>query len=101
MNMSSTPKITISIPDAGLLEWMQARAESEDKSLSAVIVAAMQFERQLEARRAYLASWPDRVKLTPEDRVAIQSEWEGGPRWEPKPAKKKAPRAAAKKRRAA
>jgi hypothetical protein len=98
-----TNKISVSISDTELLEWAQARATREGKSLSAVIVAALRFEHQLEQRRNYLASWPERPKLTAEETAAIHAEWAGGPRYEPKRTKTAAPalpRGARKKRQA-
>ena len=77
-------KISISVPDAELLQWVKELAESEGKSLSAVFTDAVRFRRQLDARRAFLETWPERPPLTDEDRAAIRAEWAGGPRYEPR-----------------
>ena len=106
---ATASKVSISVPDAELLEWAKATAERDGKSLSAVFTDAVRFRRQLEARRTFLASWPERPALTPEDRAAIRAEWAGGPRYEPrvvsqspaKPKPKSAKKKAAKRRRAA
>ena len=104
--MSSTAKVSISVPDEDLLEWAKQRSLRTGLSLSAVFMEALRLERQMDARRTFLASWPERPALTPEDRAAIHAEWDGGPRWEPKSAaapkkRKKARATASKKRRAA
>jgi hypothetical protein len=103
--MSSTPKVSISVPDEALLQWAKERSERTGLSLSAVFTEALRFERQLEARRLMLEEMGPEFQASPKEKAAIRAEWEGGPRWEPKavPAKKKAAARAApsKKRRAA
>jgi len=101
--MSRTSKISISIADPALLAWAKERAARDGTSLSALFTEAVRLERQLEARRELLASWPERPALEPEDRAAIRAEWEGGPRYEPQVVerKPKKPTPKLKKRRAA
>jgi len=81
---ATATKVSISVPDSELLEWAKELAESEGKSLSAVFTDAVRFRRQLDARRDFLATWPERPKLTDEDRAAIRAERAGGPRYEPR-----------------
>jgi hypothetical protein len=95
--MSNTAKISISVPDESLLEWAKERSAKLGVSLSAVFMDAVRIERQMEARRTFLASWPERPKLTPEDHAAINAEWEGGPRYEPR-GEPKTPQYKAKKK---
>jgi hypothetical protein len=88
--MSSTAKISISVPDEALLAWAKERSEKTGLSLSAVFTDALRFARQLEARRLMLEEMGPEFRATAEEKAAIRAEWEGGPRWEPKtaPAKK-------------
>ncbi len=101
--MSTTSKVSISIADPSLLAWAKERAARDGTSLSALFTEAVRLERQLEARRELLATWPDRPALAPEERAAIRSEWEGGPRYEPRAIERKPKKSASrtKKRRAA
>lgn len=104
--MSSTPKVSISVPDEALLQWAKDRSEKTGRSLSAVFTDALRFERQLEARRLMLEEMGPEFRATPQEKAAIRAEWEGGPRWDSKAApatkaKKKVRSALSKTRRAA
>ena len=104
-------KVSISVPDAALLKWAKNRAAQDGRGLSAVFVEALKTEREMQAGRDLLASWPERPLLTDEAKAAIDAEWKGGPRYEPptapvatkkRPSSKKTERQArSKKRRAA
>ncbi len=72
--MSSTAKVSISIPDEGLLAWAKERSQKTGVSLSAVFTEALRLERQMDARRAFLAEvGPDAVP-SPEEAAAIRAE---------------------------
>ena len=49
--MSSTAKVSVSVPDEDLLRWAKERSEKRGVSLSAVFTEAVRLERQMEARR--------------------------------------------------
>jgi hypothetical protein len=72
--MSSTAKISISIPDEGLLKWAKSRSEKTGMSLSSVFTEAVRFERQMEARRALLAEMGADAVPTPEEAAKIRAE---------------------------
>lgn len=77
--MSSTAKVSISVPDEDLLRWAKERSEKTGMSLSAVFTEAVRFERQMEARRQFLEEMGPEGVPTPEEAAAIRAEWETGP----------------------
>ncbi len=69
-----TAKISISVPDAKLLEWARRRAKAEGSSLSAVFIDAVRVARQQDARNRFL-EWAGPVgELTPERDAEIRAE---------------------------
>jgi hypothetical protein len=74
--MSGTAKVSISVPDAELLRWAKQRSERTGVSLSAVFMEAVRIERQMEARRRFLAEMGAAGVPTPEEAAAIRAEWE-------------------------
>ncbi|MDB5212659.1 MAG: hypothetical protein JWO86_586 [Myxococcaceae bacterium] len=73
--MSSTAKVSISVPDEGLLQWAKERSKKTGMSLSAVFTDAVRFERQMEARRQFLDEMGADGRPTPEEAAAIRAEW--------------------------
>jgi hypothetical protein len=80
--MSSTAKVSISVPDEELLRWAKERSVKTGVSLSAVFTEAVRFERQMEARRKFLEEMGAESRPTPEEAAAIRAEWESEPRAE-------------------
>jgi hypothetical protein len=74
--MSTTAKLSISVPDEDLLEWAKERSRKTGVSLSAVFTEAVRFERQMEARRLFLKEMGTEGRPTPEEAAAIRAEWE-------------------------
>ena len=74
--MSSTAKVSISVPDEDLLRWAKERSAKTGVSLSAVFTEAVRFERQMEARRQFLEEMGAEGRPTPEEAAAIRAEWE-------------------------
>lgn len=72
--MSSTAKVSISVPDEGLLKWAKERSAKLGVSLSALVSDALRFERQMEARRAFVAELGAAAVPTPEEAAAIRAE---------------------------
>ena len=73
--MAATAKISISIADPELLTWARNRSKRTGMSLSAVFTEAVRFERQMEARDAFLtAAGPD-GRARPDEMEAIRAEW--------------------------
>ena len=77
--MSSTAKVSVSVPDEDLLRWAKERSEKRGVSLSAVFTEAVRLERQMEARRLFLEEVGAAGRPTPEEGAAIRAEWESGP----------------------
>lgn len=77
--VSNTAKVSISIPDEGLLEWAKERSVKSGVSLSAVFTEALRFERQMEARRQFLEEMGPAGRPSAEEAAAIRAEWAGGP----------------------
>jgi len=73
-------KISISVPDARLLEWARARAERDESSLSAVFTEAVRFARQQEARDRYLELVGSVGPLTAAAETAIRKELQVEPK---------------------
>jgi hypothetical protein len=73
--MSSTAKISISVPDEDLLSWAKKRSKTTGQSLSSVFIDAVRFERQMEARRTFLAELGAEAVPTAEEVAAIHAEW--------------------------
>lgn len=73
--MAGTAKISISIAEPELLVWARRRSKRTGMSLSAIFTEAIRFERQMEAREAFLqAEGPD-GRATPKEMEAIRAEW--------------------------
>ena len=72
--MSNTAKVSISVPDEGLLKWAKKRSAKLGVSLSALVSDALRFERQMEARRAFVAEMGAAAVPTPEETAAIRAE---------------------------
>jgi len=73
--MSSTAKVSISVPDEDLLKWAKERSEKAGISLSAVFTEALRIERQMEARRLFLQEMGAGGRPTPAEAAAIRAEW--------------------------
>lgn len=73
--MSNTAKVSISIPDEELLRWAKERSRKSGVSLSALFAEALRLERQMEARRAFLAELGADAVPSPEEAAAIRAEW--------------------------
>jgi hypothetical protein len=95
-------KISISIPDAALLEWAKQQAEREGRSLSAVFTEALRRERQRDARLRVEQWLGSAGELTPEREAEVLAEWGVPPTsapLKPKPAQPRAKRVPRKRAR--
>lgn len=71
----SVAKVSISVADPDLLAWARRRSKRTGMSLSAVFTEAVRFERQMEARAAFLDAEGPEGRATPAEMAAIRAEW--------------------------
>lgn len=83
-----TVKVSVSLDKADLAALKRAARESHQGNLSAAFAEAARWIRQREARRRLIDKLGGPT-LTPESAAAIDAEQDGGPRYDPKRAKRK------------